>query len=180
MDASRLALRPQFVLVFPWPWLSFWSLGITTFMWYDKLGIISIGCQNGGPEDGGLGDIKVDLWRLFSKHCHSTYCPSIAHYALALRIDGEFQQFGGESIDHIRRSKRDRFIGADIVIPDTIWRDKSRNELRDYLASRVREALQICVTRLRKDKETVDETRLFGEIDGAIDKFIQIDYDRDA
>ena len=30
-------------------------------MWYDKLGVISIGVQNGGPEDGGLGDIKIDL-----------------------------------------------------------------------------------------------------------------------
>jgi len=149
-------------------------------MWYDKLGIISIGCQNGGPEDGGLGDIKVDLWRLFSKHCHCTYCPSIAHYALALRIGGKFQQIAAESIDHIRRSNRDRFIGADIVIPDTVWRDKSRNELRDYLARCVREALRKCVARLRKDKEIVDESLLFGETEAAIREFIKIDYDRDA
>lgn len=149
-------------------------------MWYEKLGVISIGVQNGGPEDGGLGDIKIDLWRLFVQHCRSTYCPAIAHYALALRIDGEFQRFGVETIDHIRRSKRDRFIGADIVIPDTVWLDKTPNQLRDYLARRVREALQMCVARLQKDKEAVDETRLFGEIDAAIAEFTKIDYDRDA
>lgn len=149
-------------------------------MWYDQLGIISIGCQSGGPEDGGLGDIKVDLWRLFVRHCHSTFSPNIAHFALALRIDGEFQQFGTESIDHIRRSRRDRLIGVDIVIPGEVWRDKSRNELRNYLAARVREALGVCVTRLRRDKEQVDEASLFAEVDGALSEFMKIDYDRGA
>ena len=148
-------------------------------MWYDKLGIISIGVVNGGPEDGGLGDIKVDLWRLFVHHCHSTYCQSIAHYALVLKIDGEILQFGAESIQKIRFSKRDRFIGADIVVPEIVWRDMRRNEWRDYLARRVRETLQICVARLRKDKEAVDETLLFGEIDAAIREFTKIDYNRD-
>ena len=149
-------------------------------MWYDKLGVISIGVQNGGPEDGGLGDIKIDLWRLFVQHCRSSYCPAVAHYAVVLRVDGEFQKFGREGIERIRRSKRDRDIGVEIVIPEAAWRDRSRNELRDYLARQVRAALQSCVARLRKDKETVDESRLFGEIDAAIDEFTQIDYDRDA
>ncbi|MCW5558601.1 MAG: hypothetical protein KIT22_12310 [Verrucomicrobiae bacterium] len=145
-------------------------------MWYDQLGVISIGAQCGGPEDGGLGDIKVDLYRLFLRHCRSSYCPSVAHYALALRIDGEFQKFGAEGIERIRRSKRDRYIGADIVIPDSVWQGRSRNELRDYLARQVRAALQRCVARLRKDKESVNESQLFEEIDAAIAEFRRIDY----
>lgn len=149
-------------------------------MWYDKLGIVSIGCQNGGPEDGGIGDIKVDLWKLFCRHCRNSFCPSITHYALVLRVDGEFQKFGAETIDHIRHSRRDRYVGADIVVPEAMWADKSRNELRDYLAKRVREALQMCVARLRKNKEVVDETRFFAEVDAAILEFTRIDYDRDA
>jgi hypothetical protein len=146
-------------------------------MWYDKLGVISIGVQNGGPEDGGLGDIKIDLWRLFVRHCRSSYCAAVAHYAMALRIDGEFQKFGAEGIECIRRIKRDRYIGADIVIPESAWQGKSRNELRDYLARQVRAALQSCTVRLRKEKEPVDESQLFREIDMAISEFRQIDYD---
>jgi hypothetical protein len=38
----------------------------------------------------------------------------------------------------------------------------------------------MCVARLRKDKEVVDETALFGETDVAIAEFIKIDYDREA
>jgi hypothetical protein len=149
-------------------------------MWYDELGVISIGVQGGGPEDGGLGEIKIDLWQLLMRHCQSSCSPAVVHYALALRIDGEFQKFGVEGIERIRRSKRGRYIGADIVIPHSAWQGKSRNELRDYLARQVRAALASCVARLRKDRETVDEIRLFGEIDAAIAEFKRIDYDREA
>jgi hypothetical protein len=149
-------------------------------MWYDELGVISIGAQCGGPQDGGLSKIKVDLWNLLVRHCRSSYCPAVAHYALALRIDGAIQTFGAEGIERVRRSKRGRYIGADIVIPLSAWQGKSPNELRDYLARQVRAALASCVARLRKDKETVDEAPLFREIDAAIAEFRRIDYVRDA
>jgi hypothetical protein len=147
-------------------------------MWYAELGIISIGVQNGGPEDGGLGAIKVDLWRLFCRHCRETFCPSIDHYGIALRIGGRSFEFGPESIERIRRDKRRRVIGVDVVIPTAVWRGRTRNELRDYLCAQVRAALQACVARLKSDKEMVDEARLFAEVDAAISAFRQIDYDR--
>jgi hypothetical protein len=149
-------------------------------MWYDDLGIISIGGQSGGPRDGGLRRIKVPLSRLLDRHCRSSYCPAVAHYALALRVDGKFLKFGEEGVQRIRRSKRDRCIAADIVIPEAVWSEKTRNELRNYLAMQVRAAMLSCVARLRKDKESVDEERLFGEIDAAIAEFIQMDFDRNA
>jgi hypothetical protein len=142
--------------------------------------VISIGAQSGGPENGGLSELKVALWRLFARHCRSTYCPAVGHYALVLRIGGSLDEFGDEGIERIRRSKRDRDICAEIIIPQAVWRGRSRNELRDYLARQVRAALQTCVARLQKDKEPVDEARRFGEIDAAISEFTQIDYDRDA
>lgn len=146
-------------------------------MWYDELGVISIGVQGGGPRDGGLGVIKIDLWQLLVKHCRSSYCPAVDHYSLAVRIDGDFQKFGQEGIERIRRSRRNRYIGADIIIPESAWRDRSRNELRDYLARQVRAAVQSCVARLQEDKESVDESRLFGEIDAAIGEIRQHDFD---
>jgi hypothetical protein len=146
-------------------------------MWYDKLGVISIGVQNGGPEDGGIGDIKIDLWKLFLRHCRSSRSPAVDHYALAVRTDGKFQKFGKEGIERVRRRRADRYIGAEIIIPESVWRPKSRNELRDYLATQVRAALQACVARLRKDKERVDEVRLFGDVDTALSQFGAIDYE---
>jgi hypothetical protein len=147
-------------------------------MWYTHLGFISIGAQCGGPKDGGLGEIKVDLWKLFVQHCRSSYCPAVDHYALALRIGGEFAEFGEEGVEPPRRRRRDRYIGSDIVIPVSVWKNKSRNELRDYLAKQVRAALENCVARLRRDKETVDDKRLFAEVDAAIREFTDTTFDR--
>ncbi len=146
-------------------------------MWYDKLGIISIGAQCGRPTDGGLSDLKIDLWKLFLHHCKHSYCSSIDHYALALRVGGEFQEFGDERVGSVRRSKADRCISADIKIPQSVWRVKAANELRDYLAARIRSALELCVARLRKDKESVDERGLFCEVDNAIGEFLKLNYD---
>jgi hypothetical protein len=42
------------------------------------------------------------------------------------------------------------------------------------MARRVREALQMCIARLRNDKEPGDESLLFGEIDAAIREFMKI------
>jgi hypothetical protein len=145
-------------------------------MWYDGLGIVSIGVQCGGPRDGGLSDIKVDLWQQLQQHCRSTYCAAVDHYALALRIDGSLQQFGSEGIERIRRNRQARYIGADIVIPESRWQGRSRNELRDYLAEQVRAALDLLIARLERDGEVVDRETLFQEIDRAIAAFRRIDY----
>jgi hypothetical protein len=145
-------------------------------MWYDP-DVISVGAQCGGPVDGGLCDIKIDLWKLFCIHCKRTYCPSIKHFAVALRIGGKFIDYSPEIIDAIRRNKREFYIGVDIVIPRKTWQGKTTNQLRDYLADRVREALVLCVARLRKDKEVIDEAKLFADIDKAIGEFRNIDYE---
>lgn len=152
------------------------KVSVSCVMWYEKLGIISIGAQCGGPDDGGMGDMKVELWKLLLKHCKNSHCPSIAHYALALRIGGQFQDFSKEGVANVKRSNKEFYIGADIVIPESVWRTKNRNQLRDYLADQVRGALQMCVWRIRKDKDPVDEISLFGEVDLAIGEFKKINF----
>ena len=145
-------------------------------MWYEKLGIISIGAQSGGSDDGGLGELKIDLWKLLLQHCRESHCPNISHYALALRIGGEFGDFGEEGVAMVRRNKKERFISAEIIIPKSVWQPKTPNQLRDYLAVEMRNALRKCVTRLQKDKEQVNEIRLLRDIDAAVEEFKKIDY----
>lgn len=147
-------------------------------MWYDKLGVISIGCQCGGPRDNGIGTIKIDLWRLLCEHCTSTHCAGVDHYALALRIGGTFVDcWTPEQIHRVRRNRKNRFISCDIDIPMAVWQSKSTDQLKHYLAAKVREAIEILVMRLQADKETVDTDILFGEIDQAIGHFRQTRYE---
>jgi hypothetical protein len=139
--------------------------------------VISIGVQSGGPKDGGFGKIKVDLYRLLKKHCKSTHCDAIDEYVPIFRIDGKLDQFGPESITRLRFAKKQRYITADIQVPEKIWLPKSKNEIRNYIAEKVREAITIFANRLKKDKHDVNEKNLFKEIDLAIKEFKTIDYE---
>lgn len=138
-------------------------------MWYSS--IISIGCQNGGPVDNGIGTIKVDLYRLLNQYCTSTHCSAVDHFALALRVGGKFEDWPLEKIHKVRRNHKERYIGCDIDIPVAVWHSQSTNQLKDYLAEKVREAIVILVERLIKDKESVDTPKLYSEVDEAIKCF---------
>lgn len=139
--------------------------------------IISIGGQAGGPKDGGIKSIKVDLYKSLKKYCKSTYCNEVDQYAPVLRVDGEFAKFGPEAITHLRFAKKKRYITVDIQIPENVWQPKSKNEIKLYLSDKLQEAIKICVRRLQKDNLEVNETQLFSEIDFAISEFNQIDYE---
>ncbi len=140
-------------------------------MWYDHLGIISMGAQCNAPECHGLGDIKIDLWRSLCESCHSTYCNDVDHYALALRIGGIFADYDEEKTSKIRHSKKGRFIGADIDIPMAVLLIKTTNELKFYLSNRVLDAMSQLVDRLKKEKLNIDGISLLKDVREAISVF---------
>ncbi|GFO64282.1 hypothetical protein M1B72_12655 [Geomonas paludis] len=145
-------------------------------MWYESLGIISIGGQSGGPRDNGIGNIKIDLWYLLLKHCTSTHCAAVDHFALALRVGGQFADWSPERIHRVRRSRKERYIGCDIDIPLAVWQPQTTDQLKEYLAQKVRESIEVLVARLKKDKESIDAESLFREVDTAIKLFLAYRY----
>ena len=140
-------------------------------LWHAHLGAISIGEQCGGSEDGGIGDLKVELWMLLKEHCNGSYCPTVDHFALALRVGGPVADWTPERVHRGRRNRRDRYIGCDIDIPRAAWRKMNLVELRDYLAERVQFAILMLVKRLRRDKEDVDERRLLQVMNASLADF---------
>jgi len=138
----------------------------------DSNGVITIGAQCGGPDTGPLSQIKVDLWRALRESCRKSYCPSIDEYALVLRIAGQLDDFGPESIERIRRRRSDRYITADIVVPEAVWRPLTHAQSRQYLANRVRAAIVACAKRLSEDREAIDTTALLASVDDGIARFL--------
>lgn len=144
------------------------------------MSIVTIGVQSGGPKDGGIGHIKVDLYKSLRDSCTSTYCEAIDEYAPVIRVDGAIQQFGKEEITRLRFAKKKRYITADIQIPENVWTVKTKNELRDYIAQKVREAIVLFVTRLKMENIEVDEKSLFKDIDVGIGYFKSINYESNS
>jgi hypothetical protein len=133
---------------------------------------ISIGQQSGGPGDPFMWP-KVHLYHMLGKHCTAQYCPAIGEFALVLRVSGSLDDFGPEAIERLRRRRPARYITADIVIPVPCWEGKTEKEIKKYLAEKVRVALELCVARLKKDKEVVDDNALFAALDKAIAEFLR-------
>jgi len=133
--------------------------------------VITIGAQAGGPRDGRIGKLKVDLYHLFGKYCDNAYCAAIDTFALVLQINGSINSFGPEAIERLRRSRQKRYVTIDIVIPEERWQTLATPELKTYLASQIRESLVMCAARLRKDGEDICDDQLFNDVDRAISEF---------
>lgn len=132
---------------------------------------ISIGCECGGPQHGGIPRLKVELYRALEKYVKSTYCDEIDEYSPVFRVDGSLCTYGAEGVHRVRFAKKERYITADIHIPESVWRPKSETELRHYLGSALRSTIETFVTRLKKDGISIAESSLFAEIDAAIYDF---------
>jgi len=130
--------------------------------------VISIGCQQGGPEACFIGELKVALYRVLDKHVTSTHCSEIDEYALVLRVDGSLDKFGDEGLARLRFAKAHRYITLDVQIPENVWKPMSRAQTRSYLATQVRAAVGACVKRLLKDKCSVNESALYAQIDAGL------------
>ena len=138
--------------------------------------MITIGAKAGGPRDGKIGKLKVDLYHLFEKHCDKSYCSAIDEFAPVLRINGPISSFGPEAIERLRRSRQKRYITVDIVIPEERWQTLATPELKEYLAAQIRESLVMCAARLRKDGEDIKDDELFADVDRAISEFLAMDH----
>ena len=124
--------------------------------------VISIGCQQGGPEACCIRELKVALYRALGRHVTSTHCLEIDEYALVLRVDGSLSKFGDEGITRLRFARVRRYITLDIQIPEKVWMPMGEAQTKLYLATQVRAAISACVKRLVKDKCSVDEHALYG------------------
>jgi hypothetical protein len=113
------------------------------------MSIISIGCQNGGPKDGGIGEAKVLLYQALNRHLTSSHCAAIDEYAIVLRVDGSLDRFGGEGLARLRFAKAKRYITIDVQVPEPTWRAMDAKQVNGYLVRQVRSAVSACVNRLK-------------------------------
>ena len=128
---------------------------------------VSLACEEGGPEVN-VDSHVLQLRELLGKYCQGPYSDEVKGFALALRIDGSLKQYHAEGVDRMRRNKKDKYIAADICIPEARWKGVSARDFSRYLSSAVKSALQTCVAYLRKQKVEVDEHRLlldYGEVE---------------
>ena len=133
---------------------------------------ISIGADLVEPEAKALADLKIPLFRLLSESVNSTHCAAIDEYALVLRFDGRFAQFGEEGLARLHLAKARRYVTIDIQIPEAIWKPMNAEDFKAYLSRQVLLALKACVARLQKEKFVVEEKALLAQVGSAMQQYI--------
>ena len=131
---------------------------------------ISLAYEAGGP-DVDIQPHIVRMRKLLETYCKGPYSDEVQGFALVLRIDGCIKTYGCEGVDRIRRRKQDKYITADICIPEKRWKRVSAAEFSRYLSSAVKSALEVCGNYLRRHKVDVDVERLlldYGEAEAKL------------
>jgi hypothetical protein len=119
--------------------------------------------------------LKHPLVRALDKHVISTHCADIDEYALVLRVDGQFAQFGAEGLDGVRLEKARRKVTIDIKIPKHVWEPLSKAESKAYLVKSVTGAIIACVGRLETGKLRVERDDLLAQVSAAAVDFLASD-----
>ena len=120
---------------------------------------VSLACEIGGPHFTLESQI-LRLRNLLRSYCVGPYSQEVLGFALVLRIDGSLKQYGAEGTDRIRRNKKEKYIAADICIPERRWKEVSQREFDRYLASAVKAALETCTAYLKKQRVVIDVEKL--------------------
>jgi hypothetical protein len=123
--------------------------------------VITLSQQNGGPEicedfNQSVLWLRKKLETLQSK----VYAPSVAEFALILRVDGSLTKFGTQGVEEPRFRKA--YAQVDIVISESQWRAPTAAH-RQYLVSVVEDALAKIADRLQERKRPINRMALMAD-----------------
>ncbi len=130
----------------------------------------TIGVQFGGPNVGHIADLKRELFDTLNRRCDSLECDTVDEIGICLRVNGPISQFGDECIDRVRHMTKQRYVSADVVIPESVLAF-SQPETRDYLADWVGTAIDKCIERLDKKRLLQNSEALRDSVTLALNEF---------
>jgi len=98
------------------------------------------------------------------------------YFSIVFRIAGEFNQFdNGDGCERIKKSRREKVITMDYVIPQHKWEKMSDEEFKIYIAEAVKE----CFVELKKKAKSLkwkfNEEKLDIDFQKGMDIFLKRD-----
>lgn len=131
---------------------------------------ITFGADIGDASAGkAVSPHLFELRKLIYRFCDKIYCEEIDEIAPILRVDGDLAYWEFEGCEKLRLSKKHRYITIDIGMPRSRWEGNNAKDIRNYLFDNLKEALELMVKRLKKEKFKVDDNELwtdFAKVEG--------------
>jgi hypothetical protein len=115
----------------------------------------------------------MDLRKQLEAHCTASYSPSIQEFAIVLRISGSIWRFEGEGVQKVRINRKEAYVTADYVVPESRWKNVPPADIKKYLATAAVETLRDMCEKLLKSKIDVDSARLAEDVNKATTAFLK-------
>ena len=113
------------------------------------------------------------LHTVLERYCKNSYSPSFETFWIVFRVSGELGDFGFEGCANLRLARKRRQITVDYRIPLKQLDGKAASQLRDYLATALKEALEVIVKKAKSEKETIYESRLYEDLSAAYSEYLK-------
>jgi hypothetical protein len=108
--------------------------------------------------------LLIELRKLLKTHCHNRYSQVIHEFAPIARIDGDIWAWNFEGCQKLRINRKEKYITVDIGVPRWAWENKTENEIKTYLLNGLKEAIDLMISRLKKERIEVDELKLYHDL----------------
>ncbi|MDA8235188.1 MAG: hypothetical protein M0Z31_10385 [Clostridia bacterium] len=115
----------------------------------------------------------IELRRILKTYANVPYSSEIDEFAPIARVDGDIWHWNFEGCRKLRLNRKERYITVDIGMPRNRWEGASAKEIRCYLAENLKQALELFVKRLKKEKISVNEERLFQDYAKVEDEYLR-------
>ncbi|WP_108670431.1 hypothetical protein [Peribacillus acanthi] len=131
-----------------------------------------------GADIGGRDAAKVvepylnELVELLDRFCNKRYSSQLDEFAPFLRVDGDVCSWNFEGCEKLRLSKKHRYITVDIGMPRSKWEGIGEKEIKEYLINNLKEALELIVNRLKKERYPVNDNVLWVDFGKVKEEFL--------
>jgi hypothetical protein len=137
----------------------------------------SFGAQCGDAIAGSaIEPQRLALRLLFNQQVRKPYSEEVEELSFVLRVDGEISSWQFEGCERLRISRKGRYITVDIGVPEGRWNVIQEADLRVYLATCVREGVELMIAKLHRERITLDERRLRRHVSAALDRYLARDW----
>jgi hypothetical protein len=134
--------------------------------------VVTLGVQCGDETAGSVMEPHFMPLRLLLRDvCKGPYSKDISTFDFVLRIDGDMWYWKKSGFDNVFVRPKQSCATADIFVPREIWEPRDAKKIREYLATHLRGALEVILTRMLRSKISVERERLLSDINVALHDF---------
>jgi len=127
--------------------------------------------------------VELALHNNLSKHLQDSndaalFFQSIRKISILLLVGGSISKYENrEGIYKLRYTKAKHELYFEINVPETRWANSNATEFQHYYADLMRQGLQLCLQRAKKNKgEVLDEQGFIDRYEMAIAEFLKMDF----